>query len=76
MSKCFGMPGIRLGWLISQDVEFIRAAAQLKDYSTICSPGPSEWLALQVLRNADAVIAAQRRIVLRNLEVLAAFFKR
>lgn len=76
MSKCFGMPGIRLGWLVSRDVAFIKAAAQLKDYSTICSPGPSEWLALQALRNAAAVVDVQRRVVLRNLQTLDAFFQR
>lgn len=76
MSKCFGMPGIRLGWLVSQDVAFIRAAAQLKDYSTICTAGPSEWLALQGLRNAAAVVDAERRIVLRNLQLLEDFFNR
>lgn len=76
MSKCFGLPGIRLGWLVSQDAAFIRELARLKDYVSICPPAPSEWLALQALRHADAVLDVQRRVVQRGVAALTAFFKR
>ena len=42
MSKAFGMPGIRIGWLAVKDVELMRNLQRLHDYSTICSSAPSE----------------------------------
>lgn len=45
MSKSFAMPGLRLGWLATQDSTLLQAFATLKDYTTICPPAPSEILA-------------------------------
>ncbi len=42
MSKAFGMPGIRIGWLALKDAKLMRSLQQLHDYSTICSSAPSE----------------------------------
>ena len=42
MSKAFGMPGIRIGWLAVKDAELMRNLQSLHDYSTICSSAPSE----------------------------------
>ena len=42
ISKAFGMPGIRIGWLAMRDAELMRRLQTLHDYSTICSSAPSE----------------------------------
>ena len=42
MSKAFGMPGIRIGWLALRDAPLMRNLQRLHDYSTICSSAPSE----------------------------------
>lgn len=42
MSKAFGMPGIRIGWLAVRDAMLMRSLQRLHDYSTICSSAPSE----------------------------------
>ena len=42
MSKAFGMPGIRIGWLAVRDPALMRSLQRLHDYSTICSSAPSE----------------------------------
>ncbi len=42
MSKAFGMPGIRIGWLALKDADLMRSLQQLHDYSSICSSAPSE----------------------------------
>ena len=42
MSKAFGMPGIRIGWLALRGAPLMRALQRLHDYSTICSSAPSE----------------------------------
>lgn len=42
MSKAFGMPGIRLGWLASRDRALHATLQRLHDYSTICNSAPAE----------------------------------
>jgi aspartate/methionine/tyrosine aminotransferase len=64
MSKTYGMPGVRLGWIASQDTAFIKKLGALKDYTTICNAGPSEILSLIALRNKD-------RIAKRSLDIIA-----
>ena len=42
MSKALSMPGLRIGWVATQDQELLQKVLQLKDYTTICSSAPSE----------------------------------
>ncbi len=76
MSKTFGMAGVRLGWVVTQDQAALAAMAQLKDYTTICSSAPSEILSLIALRIADEIVAMHLARIRRNLELLDAFFAR
>ncbi len=76
MSKSFAMAGLRIGWLASHDRELLARVAAFKDYTTICSSGPSEILAIIALRARDRVLARSRGIVLDNLARLDAFFAR
>ena len=46
MSKSFAMAGLRIGWLASHDRDLLARVAAFKDYTTICSSGPSEILAI------------------------------
>jgi Aspartate/tyrosine/aromatic aminotransferase len=76
MSKSFAMAGLRIGWLASHDRELLARAAAFKDYTTICSSGPSEILAIIALRARDRVLARSRGIVLDNVARLDDFFAR
>ena len=76
MSKSFAMAGLRIGWLASHDRELLAHVAAFKDYTTICSSGPSEILAIIALRARDRVLARSRGIVLDNVAHLDAFFTR
>jgi aspartate/methionine/tyrosine aminotransferase len=51
LSKAYGLPGLRVGWLASRDEELVSRCFDLKDYTTICASRPSECLALMALRN-------------------------
>ncbi len=74
MSKTFGLPGLRIGWLASHDRAALEAAAAFKDYTSICSSAPAELLAAVALRQRDAIVPRNLAIVRRNLDALAAFF--
>ncbi len=74
LSKAFGLPGLRLGWLATRDGELLRACSAFKDYTTICPPAPSQALALMALRAKDALLARCQGILAANLPVLARFF--
>jgi aspartate/methionine/tyrosine aminotransferase len=74
LSKAFGLPGLRVGWLASSDTETLARAAGLKDYTTICNSAPSEILALMALRSRETILERQRERLARNVTVLEEFF--
>lgn len=76
VSKVYGLPGARLGWLASKDHDLLKRAAGIKHYTTICAAAPSEILAIIALRNADAVLNRARSITSSNLKLLDDFFAR
>jgi aspartate/methionine/tyrosine aminotransferase len=75
MSKTYGLPGLRLGWLACKDREILRRCLEFKYYTTICSSAPSEFLAGLALRHRKVLAQRNREIVLRNLPLLEAFFR-
>jgi aspartate/methionine/tyrosine aminotransferase len=76
MSKTYGLPGLRLGWLVSKDAEILRRCLELKYYTTICTSAPSEFLSALALRHRQVLVERNREIVLRNLPLLDSFFER
>jgi len=76
MSKVFGLAGLRLGWVVTHDLELLERLKSLKDYTTICSSAPSELLALMGLQARDTILAANRELVRRNKNAAGAFFAR
>jgi aspartate/methionine/tyrosine aminotransferase len=76
LSKSFGLPGLRIGWVATRHTAVLKRMSHLKDYTTICNSAPSEVLALIALRNRERIIAANRQRVCTNLAVLDRFFAR
>jgi len=76
MSKTYGLPGLRLGWLACRDREALRRIVDLKHYTTICSSAPSELLSALALRHREDLAGRNRAIVLDNLPRLDAFLER
>lgn len=76
LSKTFGMPGLRIGWLASKCGDVLHQVAELKNYTTICSSAPSEILAIIGLRNRSAVVEMQLQRTRENLAVLETFMAR
>ncbi len=76
MSKAYGLPGLRVGWVACRDQALLEALERHKHYTSICDAGPSEFLATVALRARDQVLARTRGIVAANLPVFGAFFAR
>lgn len=76
MSKSFGLAGLRIGWLATRNERVRSAVAGYKDYLTICSSAPSEFLAEIALRHATTLVARNRALAIRNRAILDAFFAR
>lgn len=73
MSKTFGLPGLRIGWLASKDRNTLKRVIQLKDYTTICNSAPSEILSLIALRNCADIVNQQQSLLRKNLRNLYQF---
>jgi aspartate/methionine/tyrosine aminotransferase len=76
ISKSYGLPGLRIGWIATRDRGLRDAVSALKDYTTICSSAPSEFLTALALRNRQVLLDRNLAIVRRNLPLLDGFFER
>lgn len=76
MTKSFGLAGLRIGWLATRDAHFLKEVGSYKLYTSICNSAPSEILAIMALRAKEHILKRNRKIVLKNLELLDAFMKR
>jgi aspartate/methionine/tyrosine aminotransferase len=76
VSKTYGLPGLRLGWLACRDAAILQKIISFKHYTTICASAPSEFLTALAFRHRQKFIDRNLRIVLRNLPQLTAFFTR
>ncbi|PRY37377.1 aminotransferase class I/II-fold pyridoxal phosphate-dependent enzyme [Umezawaea tangerina] len=76
MSKAYGLPGLRIGWIACKDRALLARLERAKHYTSICNAAPSEVLALIALRARDRVLGRNRRIVEENVPLFDAFFAR
>ena len=74
MSKTYGLPGLRIGWIATRNKHLYRKMAAFKDYTTICNSAPGEFLATLALTHGDAIAHRNLEIIRFNLKLLSAFF--
>lgn len=74
MSKAYGLPGLRIGWIAAQDEKLLERMERAKHYLSICNSGPSEMLAIIALGAADKILQRNRDIVASNLSLMEQFF--
>lgn len=72
----FGLPGTRIGWLVTKNRQLLGECSAYKDYTTLCNNGPGEILATVAMRNADILLKNNHKIILENLRLAEAFFKK
>ncbi len=76
MSKTYGLAGLRIGWIVTRNRPLLQELAAFKDYTTICSSAPSEFLAELALRHRRPIVERNLGIISANLERLDRFFSR
>jgi len=76
MSKAFGLAGLRIGWIATQNEQILTKLRHFKDYTTICNSAPSEYLALVALKNKEKILARNLSIIQTNLQILDPFFQK
>ncbi len=74
MSKAYGLPGIRVGWVACRDAEVLRRMERMKHYTSICGSVPSELLARIALKAREGILARNRSLIVKSLTMLEAFF--
>ncbi len=75
-SKTYGLAGLRIGWIATQNKKIYEKMASLKDYTTICNSAPSEFLSEVAVRNRQKLIDRNLGIIQNNLTVVDNLFTR
>ena len=75
LSKTFGLPGLRSGWLVIRDKELRAEIINWKHYTSICAPAPTEFLARKALLIGERLAARSKAIIEQNLKLCEAYFK-
>ena len=76
LSKTYGLPGLRCGWLVVRDPGLRDHLMNWKYYTSICAPVLSEFLARVALGVRDTLRRRSIERIERNLAVADAFFAR
>jgi hypothetical protein len=74
LSKAYGLPGLRVGWIAGRDRALLARMEGMKHYLSICNAGPSELLARIALANREEILARNLARCEANLALLQAFF--
>jgi aspartate/methionine/tyrosine aminotransferase len=76
LSKTYGLPGLRSGWLIIQDAALRENIVNWKFYTSICPPAPTEFLAQAAWQARDQLRDRSIAQIEANLGLAEAFFSR
>lgn len=74
MSKAYGLPGLRIGWIASRDHALLQRMEKMKHYLSICNARPSEVLAGIALKARETIFARNRALCAENIGKLNSFF--
>jgi aspartate/methionine/tyrosine aminotransferase len=74
MSKAYGLPGLRIGWIASRDHALLERMEKMKHYLSICNARPSEVRAGIALKARETIFARNRALCAENIGKLDSFF--
>jgi aspartate/methionine/tyrosine aminotransferase len=75
LSKAYGVPGLRLGWLTVPDPGLYEQLRLAKFNSSVCCGAVEEFLAVKVLSGADQVLASRGVVLAESREVVERWIK-
>lgn len=70
MSKSYGLPGIRIGWLATQSKTIIDAVLAIREQVTITNGAMSEEIAMSVLQRKEEFLQRARKHVQKNFQIV------
>lgn len=74
MSKAYGVPGIRVGWIVASKT-IIEECQAAKEIVSICTPLLLQKIAFDILQNRNYIISNNKRIVHKNVTSLKQHFQ-
>ncbi|MBT4692755.1 MAG: aminotransferase class I/II-fold pyridoxal phosphate-dependent enzyme [Planctomycetaceae bacterium] len=76
LSKTYGLPGLRAGWLVIRNPALRDELINWKHYTTICPAAPTEFLARKALSVRKQLAERSKTIIQGNLKLCDDFFAR
>ncbi|ALJ12119.1 pyridoxal phosphate-dependent aminotransferase [Sphingopyxis macrogoltabida] len=73
LSKAYGVPGIRVGWIVNTDPGLQEVFLAAKEQISICGSVINEWVAEQILQRRDAFLTPTLAEWRRRLDRIAAW---
>ena len=73
LSKSFALPGLRIGWIATQENTLTERWLTFKDYTTICNSAPSEILGIIALQNKGQILQRNLDIIRENIVIANRF---
>jgi hypothetical protein len=74
VSKVYGLPGLRIGWIAARDHGLLERMERIKHYLSICNSGPGESLAVIALNARERILDRNRCLINANLKCVGEFF--
>ncbi|KAL6937734.1 hypothetical protein ACO0RG_004256 [Hanseniaspora osmophila] len=75
MSKAFAFAGVRLGWIVSQNTDFLKAARSKRHYNIISISMIDDQISQYVLQNKKKILQKNKQLCLKNLDYLSQWVK-
>ncbi|HLW36903.1 MAG TPA: aminotransferase class I/II-fold pyridoxal phosphate-dependent enzyme, partial [Candidatus Eremiobacteraceae bacterium] len=76
LSKSFGLPGVRIGWIATRDQTLLQAMQRFKDYLSLCNGAIDELLACVALKHRRTLHERSLQIISANLRTFDEFLAR
>ena len=73
LSKAYGVPGIRIGWLITRDLGLQETFLAASEQISICGSVMDEWVAEQVMEKRAAILGPRLVEMRRRLALVSAW---
>ena len=70
LSKAYGLPGIRIGWLLCRNPELMEVFLAAKEQVSICTSIVDEQIALKCLEKKDEILARAKERTMNNFRTL------